>query len=73
MEALSRFLPGWAIALIAMVLSSVLIGLTTWEATGSTVATIIAVIAGILGPGIVGAKAITGSSKPPSDPPPVAP
>jgi hypothetical protein len=37
------------------------------------VATIIAVIAGILGPGIVGAKAITGSSKPPSDPPPVAP
>ncbi len=69
LESLKSLLPTWAFLLIAMVLSSALIGLITWEATGSLTATIIAVLSGLVGPGVVGAKAIKGyDAPPPADP-----
>ena len=73
LEALKSLLPTWAFVVISMVLGSALIGLITWEATGSWTATIIAVLSGLVGPGVIGAKAIKGNDTPPTDPTATAP
>jgi hypothetical protein len=73
LDTLKSLLPAWAFILISMVISSVLIGLITWQATGDSTATIIAVLSGLIGPGIVGARAIKGNDSPPTDPTATAP
>lgn len=69
LETLKAFLPAWAFALIAMVLTAALAGLLAWQADGDTSAVIVAVLSSILGVGALGAKALSSNPQPPpSDP-----
>jgi hypothetical protein len=69
LDAFKAVLPGWAIALIVLVLSAVVAGVAAWETSGTVGAVIVAVAAAILGPGLIGAKALTSSNPtPPTTP-----
>jgi hypothetical protein len=71
-ENLKGFLPGWAYALILMVLTAALAGMAAWETTGTWTAVIVAVLSSVLGVGALGAKGM-GSGNPPTDPTATAP
>jgi F0F1-type ATP synthase membrane subunit c/vacuolar-type H+-ATPase subunit K len=72
-ESLRQWLPGWAFALILMVLTAALAAVTAWIATGDGWAVAVAVLSSVLGVGAVGAKALTKGAQPPSDPTATAP
>jgi membrane protein YdbS with pleckstrin-like domain len=74
LDGLKQWVPGWLIALVVLLLSAVVAGVVAWQAAGTWEAVVVAVCAAILGPGVIGAKALTsGTPTPPSDPTATAP
>ncbi len=70
LDVLKQWVPGWLIALVVLLLSAVVAGVIAWQAAGTWEAVVVAVCAAILGPGVVGAKALTNGDKNPPSPPP---
>jgi hypothetical protein len=71
-ETLKGYMPAWLFALIVMVLSSTATALAVLAAGGTWILIGIAVLSGILGPGLWSAPALA-EPKPPAQPPAVLP